>query len=101
MAPFKAHKQMPFVKYLYIDCSELTFLKMSKLLLKDYVTSFYSKFKAAPEFPFGQMEQNISKFGNWASKIATKYSETNCEWKLVMFIDNIQFLFPTTSTNEI
>jgi len=100
MTPFKAHQQMPFIKYLYIDCSELTFLKMGQLLLKDYVTSFYSRFKAAPDFPFGQLEQNVNKFGNWASKIANKYNETGCEWKLVIFIDQIESLFPTSTVNE-
>ena len=65
---------MPFIKYLYINCEELTFLKMGQMMQRDFVTTFSSRFKAAPEFPFGQVDKNVDKFGNWASKIATKYS---------------------------
>jgi hypothetical protein len=87
MVPFKVIKQMPFNKYLHIDCKEdLSFLKMSQLLTKEHLLTFHSKCKGAPEYPFGQVEQNSKKFKAWASKIYQKFKESQTEFKIVLIL---------------
>lgn len=58
LVPFSLHKQQPFNKFYLVDCSQLTFKAFSNLLSKEFVSTFHAKFKAAPEYLFGQLEQN-------------------------------------------
>ena len=58
MVPFRMSRKMAFNKFYYVDCEELSFLTISHLLGKDYINTFHGRFKGAPEYPFGELEQN-------------------------------------------
>jgi hypothetical protein len=86
---------MAYNKYLFLNCDEnLTFNRLSNFLSKEYVETFYGKMKAPPEFSFGQGEQNMQKFVNWANKIFLKFKESKAVFKVVLLLSNIESLFP-------
>jgi hypothetical protein len=78
MVPYLHSQAQPFNKYLMVDCQEdLSLTNASQLLAKDYSLTFHIKCKPAPEYPFGQLANNLEKFAHWAAKIGGKYREAN------------------------
>jgi len=47
---------------------------ISNILTKDHLKTFHAKSKAASDYPFGLLPENIKKFKYWASKIAAKFN---------------------------
>jgi hypothetical protein len=56
MVPYLHSQGSTFNKYLLLDCEESFGLTtFSQILSNDYATTFQTKCKAHPEYPFGQM----------------------------------------------
>ena len=74
---------------------------ISQLLTKDYLSTFHSRCKNAPEYPFGQLEENRDKFVTWVdTRIANKFKEAGAEFKVVFIVEGIEELLNENSKEE-
>lgn len=101
LVPFKLLKEMEYNFYLFVDCQEcLTFNRLSDFLMGEYMSVFYGKLKAPPDYLFGQLEANRQKFINWATKISLKFKENNSNFKIVLILDKVESLFQKAKLQE-
>lgn len=100
LVPYLHSKKQKFNKYFLIDCEQsLSLTGLSNFLTKDYALTFHTKCKPSPEYPFGQLESNLTKFSSWSSKISKKYYESE-EANLVFIVTNIRCILPNPNANE-
>lgn len=86
MVPSALIKGIEFTKFYLFEGSNFSLSLVSDLLNQDHLRTFTAKSKNPPEFPFGQLPENLRKFKLWASKINAKFSESKKEYKIIILI---------------
>ena len=102
LVPYSLTQKKAFNIYIHLDCREgLTLSRVSEAITTQYLHILHIKPKPPPDYPFGSLPQNVTKFKQWTNKFKQKCIEPNKDTNIVLVLDGIEALIPKEEHNHV